>query len=312
MYKIGVDLGGTNIAVGVVNEENAIVASAHTPTTPERGAEAVVTDIANCIANALQLGGIELKECLGIGIGSPGTCDAANGVVVQAFNLGWFNVPVCQMLSDHFNGIDVHLGNDADCAALGEVVAGAAKGAEDALMVTLGTGVGGGVIIDGHIYAGHRTLGGEAGHICICMDGEPCSCGEKGCWEAYASATALIRQAERAAAAHPESALNNVGKLNGLKIFTALHEGDQTAIDVLNSYCRYVAVGLVNLINVLYPEVIILGGGVCAQGETLLSPIREYIAEHFFVGKREVMPRLVVAELGNDAGIIGAAALCQA
>ena len=246
-----------------------------------------------------------------MGIGSPGTCDASRGVVVQAFNLDWFDVPLCQMLSERLGGIKVYLGNDADCAALGEVVAGAAKGATDALMVTLGTGVGSGMILNGSIYAGHRTLGGEAGHMCICMDGEACSCGEKGCWEAYASATALIRQAERAAAEHPESVLNASGKLNGLKIFTAFHEGDAAAATVVENYCRYVAVGLVNLINALYPEVIIMGGGICAQGETLLGPIRKYIAEHFFVGKREIMPRLVVAQLGNDAGIIGAAALCR-
>ena len=309
MYKIGVDLGGTNIAVGIVNEENVMVANAHTPTDPGRGAQAVVDDMAECISNALQLSGIGIEECLGIGVGSPGTCDAENGVVVQAFNLGWFQVPVCRMLSERF-GIPAYLGNDADCAALGEVVAGAAVGSRDALMVTLGTGVGGGVIIDGRIYAGHHTLGGEAGHMCICMDGEPCTCGEKGCWEAYASATALIRQGERAAAVHPESRLNAMGKLDGLKIFTAMHDGDETAAQVVEAYCRYVAVGLVNLVNVLYPEVIILGGGICAQGETLLAPVRRYIAEHFFVGRPEVMPRLVTAKLGNDAGIIGAAALC--
>ncbi len=308
MYRIGVDLGGTNIAVGLVNEENVMVATAHTPTKPERGPEAVIADICSCIDNALLLSGVDIEECAGIGIGSPGTCDSERGVVVQAFNLGWFDVPVCEKLSERF-GIKARLDNDANCAALGETVAGAAKGAEDVLMITLGTGVGGGMIINGSIYAGHGNLGGELGHICIAMDGEQCSCGEKGCWEAYASATALIRQGERAAAAEPASKLNEMGKLNGLKIFTAMHEGDETARRVVADYCRYVAVGLVNLVNCIYPKVIILGGGICAQGETLLSPIREYMAEHFFVGKRELMPELRQAQLGNDAGIIGAAAL---
>ncbi len=310
MYKIGVDLGGTNIAVGIVDEEYRIIADAHTPTKPERGAEAVVEDMANCIRNALQFGGIDIGECSGVGIGSPGTCDSAAGTVVHAYNLSWFDVPVCRMLSERI-GLPVYLGNDADCAALGETVAGAARGSSDALMITLGTGVGGGMVIDGHIYAGYRTLGGEAGHMCICMDGEKCTCGQRGCWEAYASATALIAQGERAAKEHPESALAKLGKLDGLKIFTAMHQGDPAAREVVDNYCRYVAVGLVNLVNTLYPEVIIMGGGICAQGETLLGPVREYIAEHFFVGNRAVMPRLVVAELGNDAGIIGAAALCD-
>ena len=310
MYKIGVDLGGTNIAVGVVDENYTMVATAHTPTGAERGADAVIADIANCIDNALLLSGIEVSECAGIGIGSPGSCDAAKGTVRHAYNLNWFDVPVCAKLSERF-GIPAYLGNDADCAALGEVVAGAARGSEDALMVTLGTGVGGGMIIGGKIYAGHNTLGGEAGHMCISMDGEPCSCGQKGCWEAYASASALIRQGEKAARENPESKLAQMGKLDGLKIFTAFHEGDAAARAVVEQYCRYIGVGLVNLINFVYPEVIILGGGVCAQGETLLAPVREYIAENFFVGKRELMPRLVKAALGNDAGIIGAAALCD-
>lgn len=308
MYRIGVDLGGTNIAVGIVNENNEMTASAHTPTRAERGADAVIADICNCIDNALLLSGTELGECAGIGIGSPGTCDSEKGVVVQAFNLDWFNVPLCEKIRDHF-GIPVKLDNDANCAALGETVAGAARGADDVLMITLGTGVGGGMILKGKIYAGYRNLGGELGHTCIAMDGEECSCGEKGCWEAYASATALIRQGEWAAAAHPESRLNELGKLDGLKIFTAMHEGDETAKQVVEDYCRYVAVGLVNLVNCVYPQVIILGGGICGQGETLLSPIREYMAEHFFVGKRELMPEIKRARLGNDAGIIGAAAL---
>lgn len=308
MYRIGVDLGGTNIAVGVVDEQYRIAAAAHTPTHPERGAEAVVEDIANCIENALLFSGIELRECDSIGIGSPGSCDREKGVVVQAYNLGWFQVPVCSLLA-HYFGLPVSLGNDGDCAALGEVTAGAAKGKKSVLMVTLGTGVGGGIVIDGKICAGYRGLGGEIGHMCIAMDGERCSCGERGCWEAYASASALIRQGEAAAKENPTSALARMGTLDGKKIFDAAQSGDAVAAMVTERYCRYVAIGLTSLTNSLYPEMILLGGGICGQGENLLGPIGRYLAEHCFARGAGTLPELARAALGNDAGIIGAAVL---
>ena len=177
-------------------------------------------------------------------------------------------------------------------------------------MVTLGTGIGGGIIANGRIYAGYRSLGGEIGHMCIAIDGETCTCGERGCWEAYASATALIRRGEAAAAARPDSALASLRPLDGLKIFTAANEGDPVAAKVVKDYIRGLGVGLVNMINVLYPEIVLLGGGISRQGEALLAPLREHVASHFFVGMREVMPRIELASLGPAAGIIGAAALC--
>jgi len=310
MYRIGVDLGGSKIAVGLVDEDNKIVSKAWTPTRAEAGAEGIVGDILMCVSNALTLYGADIRECAGIGVGSPGTCDVENGTVRNAHNLGWFGVPLCQMLSER-TGLPAYVDNDANCAALGEVVAGAAVGCSSALMITLGTGVGGGLIINGKIYSGHRTLGGEFGHSCIMMGGELCSCGKRGCWEAYASATALIRQAERAAEAQPDSALNGLKPLDGEKIFAAAAGGDAAATEVVDKYCEYVAVGIVNLINGIYPQTIIVGGGISAAGERLLDPVREYIANNFFVADRALMPELVKAELGNDAGIIGAAALCR-
>jgi len=310
MYRIGVDLGGSKIAVGLVDEDNKIVSKAWTPTRAEAGAEGIVGDILMCVSNALTLYGADIRECAGIGVGSPGTCDVENGTVRNAHNLGWFGVPLCQMLSER-TGLPAYVDNDANCAALGEVVAGAAVGCSSALMITLGTGVGGGLIINGKIYSGHRTLGGEFGHSCIMMGGELCSCGKRGCWEAYASATALIRQAERAAEAQPDSALNGLKPLDGEKIFAAAADGDEAATEVVDKYCEYVAVGIVNLINGIYPQTIIVGGGISAAGERLLDPVREYIANNFFVADRALMPELVKAELGNDAGIIGAAALCR-
>jgi len=309
MLRIGVDLGGTKIAAGVVDENYCLVSSSETPTRASLGAETVIADMAACIADALEKAGKSLSDCAGIGIGSPGLCDVAGGSVRNAHNLGWYGVPVCDMLSK-LTGLSVKVDNDANCAALGEVVAGAAKGSDNALMVTLGTGVGGGIIIGGKIYSGWQSLGGEIGHMCIQMDGESCSCGQKGCWEAYAASSALVRQAEKAAAEHPGSALAaDAGSLNGKKIFAAVSAGDETARAVVQQYCKYVGVGLVNLINAIYPQTIIIGGGISAVGETILGPIREYIGDNFFASDKSLMPAVKRAELGNDAGIIGAAAL---
>lgn len=311
MLRIGIDLGGTKIAAGVIDEKYALLSRAEVPTRAAFGAEAVVEDMADCVMQALEKAGRAIADCAGVGIGSPGLCDTSRGSVRNAHNLGWYGVPVCDMLSAKL-GLAVRVDNDANCAALGEVVAGAAKGSKNVLMVTLGTGVGGGVIIGGKIYSGWQSLGGEIGHMCIMMDGEQCSCGEKGCWEAYAASSALVRQAEKAALEHPESALAAAGKLDGKKIFAALAGGDAVAKAVVERYCAYVGVGLVNLVNALYPETIIIGGGISAVGETILGPIREYIGEHFFASQRELMPRIAEAQLGNDAGIIGAAALIAA
>ena len=309
MLRIGIDLGGTKIAAGIIDENFRLLSRAEVPTRAALGAETVVDDMAKCALMALEDAGKSLSDCAGAGIGSPGLCDTAAGSVRNAHNLGWFGVPVCAMLSEKL-GIPVKVDNDANCAALGEVVAGAAEGSRSALMVTLGTGVGGGIIIGGEIYSGWQSLGGEIGHMCIVMDGEQCSCGEKGCWEAYAASSALVRQAEKAAEEHPGSALAaDAGSLNGKKIFAAVSAGDETAKAVVQQYCKYVGVGLVNLINAIYPQTVIIGGGISAVGETILGPIREYIGDNFFASDKSLMPAVKRAELGNDAGIIGAAAL---
>ena len=179
-YRIGVDLGGTNIAVGVVDGAQRIVGRASVPTDPSRGASGVADDIVRCIALALDAAGAAIGGCTAVGVGSPGNCDMENGVVRNAHNLGWESVPLCALLRER-TGLPAFVGNDADCAALGEVVAGAARGCGSALLITLGTGVGGGLVIGGKIFSGHRTLGGEFGHMCIAMDGEACSCGERAC-----------------------------------------------------------------------------------------------------------------------------------
>lgn len=310
MYRIGIDLGGTNIAVGVVNDAYEIIARHSVPTGAQRSADAVIGDMIAAVETVLAKAGITAADCQSIGIGSPGTCDSQRGVVVRAYNLQWFDVPVCQMLQAHF-GIPVHLSNDANCAALAETVAGAAKGCHNMVLITLGTGVGGGIIINGKIHAGMRTAGAELGHTLLVLNGEPCTCGRRGCWEAYASATALIRQAIAAAKVHPESQLARIPpeEITGRTVFDCADRGDATAQTVINQYCIYIAAGFTDLVNALAPEMILLGGGISHQGERILRPIRDYVANNCFGQHEGAIPVIRTALLGNEAGIIGAAAL---
>ena len=310
MYRIGIDLGGTNIAVGIVNERHEIVAHTSVPTLAHRAPRAVIRDMGDAVRAALDQAGLTAGDCASIGVGSPGTCDSERGVVVRAYNLGWHEVPVCAMLTERF-GIPARLSNDANCAALAETVAGAAIGCRNMVLITLGTGVGGGIIIDGKIYAGMRSAGAELGHTLLVLDGESCTCGRRGCWEAYASATALIRQTGQAAMKHPESLLaaTPAEDITGRTVFDAADRGDAGAQAVIDRYCQDVAAGLTDLVNALAPEMILLGGGISRQGERILGPIREYVATHCFGQRQGAIPVIAEAKLGNEAGIIGAAAL---
>ena len=308
MYRIGIDLGGTNIAVGVVDSAYHLVAEADVPAGAQRPAEQVVADMCRAVELALDKAGLTARDCASIGVGAPGTCDPDRGVVVCAYNLGWFHVPVCAMLTAHF-GLPARLSNDANCAALAETVAGAAVGCRNMILITLGTGVGGGIILDGKIVSGLGGAGGEPGHSLLVLDGEPCTCGRSGCWEAYASATALIRQGKRAAAAHPDSLLNDYPALTGRDVFNAADRGDAAAQAVLERYYVYVAAGITDLVNTLAPEMVLIGGGISRQGERLLAPVRRYVSANCFGGEQRPQPVLRAAQLGNEAGIIGAAAL---
>ena len=308
MYRIGIDLGGTNIAAGVVDESQHIVAEVSVSTGAERGAESVVANISLASELSMSKAVLTAAHCASIGIGSPGTCDGSRGVVVRAYNLGWFNVPVCDMVTARL-GLPCRLSNDANCAALAEIVAGATVGYQDMVLITLGTGVGGGIIIDGKIYAGMRSMGAELGHTLLVLEGEHCTCGRDGCWEAYASATALIRQVKRASEQHRDSALHGREELTARDVFEAADGGDAAAQAVIDRWCVYVAAGLTDLVNSLAPEMILIGGGVSRQGERILAPIREYVAEHCFGQRQGAIPVIAAAKLGNEAGIIGAAAL---
>ncbi len=312
MYSIGIDLGGTNIVSSVVNDRYEIVASAKTATNSPRSAEEIFDDIAKVTFEAIDKAGLTVKDINSVGLGTPGTVNG-DGVIEFANNLVFNNVPAKQMLIDRLGIEKVYIENDANCAALGEAYAGVGNGAKDFIAVTLGTGVGSGIIVDGKIVNGVNFAGGECGHMVINVDGEQCTCGRKGCWEAYASATALIRQTERAMEENPDSVMHQLaaeeGKVSGRTAFDAMRKGDIAGIKVVDQYIKYVACGLINLVNALQPEVICVGGGICNEGETLMKPLRRYVQAERYSIYSKIQTKIVKARLGNDAGVIGAAIL---
>ena len=315
MYKLGIDLGGTNIVAGVVDENFKIVATAKRKTNTPRPAEEILDDMAAVALEAVENAGLKPEDIDSAGVGSPGAIDPVNGVVCFSNNLAFYNVPMAQMLKER-TGFDFYLENDANAAAYGEFVAGAGKGTNNFMMITLGTGVGGGIIIDKKLYSGSNYAGAELGHVVISMDGEMCSCGRQGCWEAYASATALIRQTKQAMIKYPDSVMwkicnDNINNVNGLTAFDAMRQGDKAGKAVVDKYINYIAVGIANNINIFQPDVICIGGGVSKEGDNLIIPITEFVNGDNFARNIEKKALVKTADLGNDAGIIGAAYLCN-
>lgn len=310
-YYIGIDLGGTYIKGGIVNENGEILVSDKTPTEVEKGDKGVAANIAKLANELLSRLGLTVKDVEGLGIGSPGMIDSAEGNVVYANNLGWENFRICDELSKLLGGVAVNIGNDANVAALGEVKFGAARNYNSAIMITLGTGVGGGIVIDGKLVEGNKGAGAELGHMVIVKGGEQCSCGRKGCLEAYSSATALIRDTKRAMEAHPDSKMWECGSLDKVGGRTVFDYApiDVYAKEVLDSYIEHLACGLVNYANVFRPEVILLGGGVCAQGDNLIKPLQKVFDKEIYAGDKGPGVPILVAELENSAGLLGAAAL---
>lgn len=312
MYSIGIDLGGTNIVSAVVNDKYEIVASAKTATNSPRSAQEIFDDIAKVSFEAVEQAGLTMEDIDSVGLGTPGTVNS-DGVIEFANNLVFNNVPAKQMLIDRLKVKRVFIENDANCAALGEAYAGVSNGAKDFVAVTLGTGVGSGIIVDGKIVNGVNFAGGECGHMVIMVDGEQCTCGRKGCWEAYASATALIRQTKEAMEENPDSIMHKLaaeeGKVSGKTAFDAMRKGDIAGIKVVDNYIKYVSCGLINLVNALQPEVICVGGGICNEGETLMKPLRRYVQAERYSIYSKIQTKIVKAQLGNDAGVIGAAIL---
>ncbi len=311
IYNIGVDLGGTNIVVGLLNDKYEIVDKKSVPTKRERNYTEILKDIAMLCIEIIEDNNIEQSDVKWIGVGSPGTCDSKNCIVTYSANIKFENVNVKEEIQKYIN-LPVFLGNDANCAAYGEYKAGAGRGTSNASMITLGTGVGGGFIVDGKLLEGNYFNGAEIGHIVISVDGRKCGCGRLGCFEAYCSATALIDMANEMAETTKETKLhtlngNDKTKTTAKMVFDCYDDGDEHMKEVVEKYYKYLAEGITNIINIFDPEIFIIGGGVSARGEKLINPVIEKIKERTY-GKG-INCEIKIATLGNDAGIIGAGLL---
>ncbi len=310
---LGIDLGGTNIAAGIVDEQGNILCKKSVKTNLPKPETYLEKDIFDLCFSLCEENGYNLhKDITAVGIGTPGSVDGKRGIVWSNVNFGYTNWTLKENLSKLFTA-PVFIENDANAAVIAEVVAGSAKGCKNAMVVTLGTGVGGGAYVNGEIYAGHNYAGLEVGHIVIEMDGRQCNCGRKGCFERYASASALTRDTQTAMEANPHTEMWKIcpelDKVNAKTAFDAFKSGDAVATIVVNNYIRYLATGLVNLINIFQPEVLCLGGGVSNEKEFLLELLKPYIDSEDFARNAEDRTKIVIAKFRNDAGIIGAAML---
>ena len=313
MYYIGIDVGGMSIKAGLTDKDGNVLHKTILETKGEYTADYTISnDIHALIVKLLSEAGVTEDKIAAIGIGQAGSIDSERGIINYWNNIPMKNVHVVEELHA-WHSCPVFIDNDANVAALGECVFGAAKGLKNVLLITLGTGVGSGIIINGNIYRGEYGAGAEAGHMGIIMNGEPCTCGRRGCWEAYASVSALIRQTKAAMAAHPESSMNTIardmGEVNGITAFKAARGGDKTALAVVDQYERYVAEGLISLQNIFRPQIFLIGGGISKEGEYLTAPLEKYVYEGMFDKETGEGVKIRPAALHNDAGILGAAAL---
>lgn len=316
MNYIGIDLGGTNIAAAIVNEDGKMLFKTSIPTLVSDGRDAILNGLETVCEQLLNESGMSTSEIKSIGIGVPGMMNVETGEVLFSANLQPLaNVNITTRLKEKF-GLPVFINNDANVAALGEVAAGGAKGYQEAIFVTLGTGVGGGIVIGGKIYSGHNGTAGEIGHILVQMGGRQCGCGRKGCWEAYASATGLILTTKEYMEQDKNSKMweivgGDINKVNGRTSFDAMRAGDATAQKVVDTYLQHLAAGIIDLINIFEPQVVCIGGGISNEGETLLAPLREIVKKETYSGKSDQVSQVQItkASLGNDAGIVGAAML---
>ncbi len=314
MIRIGFDLGGTNMAVGLVDEAGKILAKASTPTNARRGATEIAEDMARLICGLMQNHDLTAKDIAFLGLASPGIADSDEGTIVYANNLPFDRFPLVDFIRERTKIEQIGIGNDANAAALGEAIVGVAKGTKNSVLVTLGTGVGGGIILNGKIHTGVNFAAGELGHIVIQHGGKPCTCGRHGCWEVYSSATALIDMTRQKMRERTDSLMWKLtggenGRVSGKTAFAAMRLGDAAATEVVGVYVEYLACGLTNLINIFQPEVLAIGGGISGEGEFLLEPVRKITDFEQYSSASPVKTRLCIAQAGNAAGMIGAAFL---
>ena len=318
MYYLGIDLGGTNIAVGIVNENYEIISKGSVPTLANRDGKLIIKDMAELCKKLVANAGLTLNDIAYAGIATPGTADSDTGVVVYANNLPFNNFPIADLLKEYLGVEKVYIENDANAAAKAEAIAGAARGAKYSVMITLGTGLGGGIVIDGKVYSGFNHAGAELGHIVIEKDGKQCSCGRRGCWETYSSATGLTNMTKehvlKARAEGRKTIIDdmldgNLDNANARVAFAAMKQGDEVGKEIVDEFISYLACGIANTINIFQPNVLSIGGGVCNEKDYLLVPLKEAIFKETYT--REGTPRteIKIAEMGNDAGIVGAAVL---
>ncbi len=309
-YYVGIDLGGTFIKGGIVDEKGNILVEDKTPTEREKGNERVVENIASLAKSLLARSGVPTESVVGLGMGVPGMIDCKAGTVILSENLYFEHYPIRDKVAA-LTGLPVVIANDANVATLGEVKFGAAKNYEDVIMLTLGTGVGGGIVVGGKLVEGNKGVGAELGHVVVAVGGEKCSCGRRGCIEAYSSATAIIRDTKRAMEVHKDSKMWEIGSTDEVTGKTAF---DYKTVDiyakrVVDEYIQMLGCAITNFANIFRPHAILLGGGVCAQGEALVKPLQEIVDEEIFAGDRGPRVPILIAELGNLAGLLGAAAL---
>ena len=312
MVYIGIDVGGMSIKAGIVDAEGNILCKQTCPTGVERGYGAVIQDIANLGFSTLKESGHSMEEVHSIGIGIPGIMNQKTGIIPLCTNLNWHEVPIIEEMKK-YTDIPVYVDNDATVAGLAESVKGVSAGCQNSVFITLGTGVGGGVVLNGKVFSGNYGCATEIGHMVTVDGGELCSCGQRGCWERYASASALIRDGRRLCAEKPDCALmkaveGDIMKISAKDVIDLAKSGDEECSELFKNYVHHIVIGLRNLISVYDPEVIVLGGGVSYAGEFLLNAVRAELPKYVFF---KTMPyaRVELAKLTNDAGIIGAAML---
>ncbi len=319
MYYIGIDLGGTNIAAGIVDENYNIIKKASVPTGANRPADVITADIASLCKRVAAEADLTIDDIEYIGIATPGSANCETGEILYANNLPFSNYPMAEKLSEALGTPKkVLIENDANAAAKAEAVAGAAKGSKYSIMITLGTGVGGGIILDGQVYSGFNFAGAELGHIVIEKNGRQCSCGRKGCWETYSSATGLVRTTREKLeecrktgryTIMEEMIGGDLSKISGRTAFNAKKKGDEVGAEVVEEYIDYLVCGLVNIINIFQPNVLSIGGGISGEGDYLLDMLPEKVFAETYSRGDTPQCELKIATLRNDAGIIGAAAL---